>query len=202
MRRACALSSSRWIAVWLSPTVAKMELAATKFTRIPIPTACSAYGSHSERHRPGHALALHPPIDHQSHRHNRSCLPGPGLGRSGFPRQQRQLDRAPRAKIMIVHDFDPAGLRQERSCQSTSKSESAARWMNSGIIPRRRRCINAGIFASPRLTILTGPTTPSRSVFRYATRIGFGAEIEGWGQTVGARLDANTPTCGSQVRFR
>ena len=35
--------------------------------------------------------------------------------------------------------------------------------------------------------------------FRYATRIGFGAAIEGWGQTVGERLDANTRT--SALKF-
>ncbi len=35
--------------------------------------------------------------------------------------------------------------------------------------------------------------------FRYATRIGFGKEIEGWGETVGERLDANTRT--SALKF-
>ena len=35
--------------------------------------------------------------------------------------------------------------------------------------------------------------------FRYATRIGFGAAIEGWGETVGERLDANTRT--SALKF-
>ena len=71
--------------------------------------------------------------------------------------------------------------------------------MNSGIIPRRRRCINAGTCASPRLTILTGPTTASRSVSVTPRRIGFGAAIEGWGETVGERLDANTRT--SALKF-
>ena len=35
--------------------------------------------------------------------------------------------------------------------------------------------------------------------FRYATRIGFDVEIEGWGETVGERLDANTRT--SALKF-
>ena len=35
---------------------------------------------------------------------------------------------------------------------------------------------------------------PPVQLFRYATRIGFGRETEGWGETVGERLDANART--------
>ena len=43
----------------------------------------------------------------------------------------------------------------------------------------------------------TDDSGPQR--FLYATRIGFGVEIEGWGETVGERLDANTRT--SALKF-